>query len=215
MGVFQAVIMTLRWPGIEGMQSRRPTELDNSPPEPVETETMKPSITGNDPLGALEEEPSSSSTEEEHQHQQTTGWDQMKMVFYNGLESTNDTMAPASAKKRLSTLPKIVEDIEMDVDDLEHSAENQRLKVCLSRDLQLTLLSELNIIEEVQEWVSDNVKQKIRRQVSMPVVSRRSKVSSGSRNSNSGLNEQFEVGSQSPEDDSFPPPPSLASFQTV
>lgn len=89
---------------------------------------------------------------------------------------------PRSPRNQNSgTLPKIMEDIEAifsedfynatenDYSD-SHLRERRELAKVIDRERQLELLADLNIIEEVQEWVSIDVKREIKRQMSMPVT---------------------------------------------
>ena len=106
---------------------------------------------------------------------------------------------------------EVLEESEMISQAMQAIIENEtEVDACLARESMFGRLADLDIIEEVPEWVSTDVKIRINRQRSMPVLG-----SSYSNTPDNNFNGSEKISDSEDEDDIMPPPPDFSVNKTV
>jgi hypothetical protein len=207
--MFTAVGKTLQWPSIEGSQQKRPNSpISLSPPQSEFINNSKdPDRSTLDPLGALDEEEDEDSNSREDDQLQKVRWEQMQISLSRTKTESQDLICGSPrSRSRKSSLPKIVEDMELTID-------RKLSSMCFDRDRQLELLADLDIIEEVQEWVSIDVKRRIHRQMSLPCITGKASLPPNfKRDSDLSIAANYD---DDDDDDFCPPPPPLSYHETI
>jgi hypothetical protein len=217
-GVLSAIGKTLRWPGIEGQKPKRPKLVDFSPPQ-FEDGVGFSKETLNDPLGALEDDEIDEGVEnpqEDNRLHELRKERIQKMKAEAKMESSDRRLSGrTSVSTRKSSMPKIVEDLELQLsEEFGASRVQHEVEVCLDRDRQLEILADLDIIEEVKEWVSNDVKRHVRRQMSLPCMRRNNlNLPASSMRKPAGVSEEKDGIDE--DGDVVPAPPLLTCCQTV